>query len=81
MTDPTREQQIRQLIRRGIMPSQAERIMDKAEGGVESFGILEEQSGELQAQRAVAWWQYQLSVPHRFKRLISAREHGGRKDD
>ncbi len=76
MTDPTREQQIRLLIRRGIMPSEAERIADKAEGGLEPIGIMEEQSPEFQAERALAWWQYQLSVPHRFKRLLSAREVG-----
>lgn len=76
--DPTREQRIRQLIRRGIMPSEAERIVEKAEGGLEPLAILEEQSPEFQAQRAVAWWAYQAAVPHRLKRLLSARKHGGK---
>ena len=74
MTEPTREQQIRLLIKRGIMPSEAERIADKAEGGLEPFGILEDQSPELQAQRAAAWWAYQDAVPFKFKRLLGARE-------
>jgi|GEM_PF-2266008 len=73
MPDPTREQQIRVLVRAGIMPSEAERIADKAEGGLEPLAIVEEQSAEFQAERAVAWWAYQTSVPHRFKRLLSAR--------
>ena len=77
MPDPTREQQIRQLIRRGIMPSEAERIIDKAEGGIEPLAILEDQSVEFQAERAEAWWIYQASVPHRFKRLLGARGLGG----
>ena len=73
MPDPTREQQIRVLVRAGIMPSEAERIVDKAEGGIEPLAILEDQSVELQAERALSWWAYQDSVPHRFKRLLSAR--------
>jgi len=75
MTTPAREQQVRLLVRRGIMPSEAERIVDKAEGGLEPLAIIEEQSAEFQAQRAVMWWQYQGAVKHRFKRLLGAREH------
>lgn len=77
MPKPTREQQIRLLIRRGIMPSEAERIMDKAEGGLEPLAIMADQSEDFQAERAEAWWIYQAAVPHGFKRLLGAREYGG----
>lgn len=74
MADPTREQQIRLLIRRGIMPSEAERIAAEAEAGVLADPLAE--TIELQAQRAQVWWAYQDVVPHRFKRLLGAREKG-----
>lgn len=75
MSDPTREQQIRLLIRRGIMPSEAERIVDRAEAIPAGSLVAEpEPSIELQAQRAQAWFQYQAIVPHRFKRLLGAEE-------
>jgi hypothetical protein len=58
----TREQQIRLLIRLGIMPSEAERIMDKAARvGLEPPGTpFEDEPIELQAERTREWMQHQL---------------------
>lgn len=59
-----REQQIRQLIKRGIMPSEAERIVDKADRvGLEPPGApFEDEPIELQAERAREWMQHQLHL-------------------
>jgi hypothetical protein len=73
MSIPTPDQQARLLIRRGIMPSEADRIVAEAESGRLIDPLAEPL--ELQQQRAEAWWMYQESVPFRFKRLLGAVEY------
>jgi hypothetical protein len=76
---PTPEQRIRQLISRGIMPSEAERIVADVDARIGRLMTPEESDrvaavGADAIMQARQWWYYSPLVPTRFKRLLDARE-------
>ena len=78
MSAPTPEQRIRQLVRRGIAPSEAERIVhegDAAGGRVmpPDEAARQAEITETDKERARQWVAYNPRIPGKYKRLWSAR--------
>lgn len=74
----TAEQRTRQLILRGLMPSEAERIVQEC---LEREGVLPPGEAALEAtvtdaniERARQVWYYSPDVPDRLRRILDARD-------
>ena len=75
---PTPEQRVRQLILRGIMPSDAERIVAEVDAVGRRLMLPGERDAaavvtEADQERARNWWLYSVDVPTKYKRILSAR--------
>jgi hypothetical protein len=76
---PSAEEQIRQLVRRGILPHAAERIVADCEARGHRLMTPEErnQAATVDAaaiEEARQWWYYAPDVPRKWKRLLDARD-------
>jgi hypothetical protein len=78
---PSREAQIAQLVLRGIMPSTAERAVDRAAANDWRIPPANEAAWDAEVtaadiERARMWWWYTPDVPQRLRRILDARVVG-----
>jgi len=76
---PTAKQRIRQLVRRGIMPSLAEEVVAATDAaGGELMTSVEVDAAakttDADIERSRQWWYYSPLIPARFKRILDARK-------
>lgn len=69
------------LVRMGVMPSVAERIIADANAAGQALPTAAdaEQDAEIteaDKETAAQWWLYTPDVPRRFKRLLHAKANG-----
>jgi hypothetical protein len=76
---PSREQRIAALVRRGILPSVAERIVNEAEAdgqrilaGAELAERFPVDAASIEQARQ--WWLFSTDVPTAWRRILDARQ-------
>lgn len=84
-TLPNREARLAQLVRRGILPSVAERVVAEAEAAGQRIPPPNEAAweGDVSAadqEQAKLWWYYTPDVPQRLRRILDARPVGDAED-